>query len=92
MAIAILGPTFQDLAENVNKNVSQISYVFVGRSFGYFSGSLLGGILTDCMNVQLLLGKYTEVNHHTVFCIIVVGSPHVSLARWVITCTNTVIL
>uniref|UniRef100_A0ABM5G869 Sodium-dependent glucose transporter 1 n=1 Tax=Pogona vitticeps TaxID=103695 RepID=A0ABM5G869_9SAUR len=56
MAIAILGPTFQDLAENVNKNVSQISYIFVGRSFGYFSGSLLGGILTDCMNVQLLLG------------------------------------
>ncbi|XP_026582388.1 sodium-dependent glucose transporter 1 isoform X1 [Pseudonaja textilis] len=56
MAIAILGPTFQDLAANVNKNVSQISYIFVGRSAGYFGGSLIGGILFDCMNSKLLLG------------------------------------
>ncbi|KAF7253402.1 Sodium-dependent glucose transporter 1 [Varanus komodoensis] len=56
MAIAVLGPTFQDLATNVNKNVSQISYIFVGRSMGYFGGSLIGGILFDCMNAQLLLG------------------------------------
>ncbi|XP_007426651.1 sodium-dependent glucose transporter 1 [Python bivittatus] len=56
MAIAILGPTFQDLAANVNKNVSQISYIFVGRSLGYFGGSIIGGILFDCMNSQLLLG------------------------------------
>ncbi|XP_032072537.1 sodium-dependent glucose transporter 1 isoform X2 [Thamnophis elegans] len=56
MAIAVLGPTFQDLAANVNKNVSQISYIFVGRSAGYFSGSLIGGILFDCMNSKLLLG------------------------------------
>ncbi|XP_063167178.1 sodium-dependent glucose transporter 1 [Candoia aspera] len=56
MAIAILGPTFQDLAANVNKNISQISYIFVGRSVGYFSGSLIGGILFDCMNSQFLLG------------------------------------
>ncbi|XP_061479619.1 sodium-dependent glucose transporter 1 isoform X2 [Rhineura floridana] len=56
MAIAVLGPTFQDLAANVNRNVSQISYIFVGRSLGYFGGSLIGGILFDCMNAQLLLG------------------------------------
>ncbi|XP_066466889.1 sodium-dependent glucose transporter 1 isoform X1 [Tiliqua scincoides] len=56
MAIAILGPTFQDLAANVNKNVSQISYIFVGRSMGYFGGSLIGGILFDCLNAHLLLG------------------------------------
>uniref|UniRef100_A0A8D0BVQ0 Major facilitator superfamily domain containing 4B n=1 Tax=Salvator merianae TaxID=96440 RepID=A0A8D0BVQ0_SALMN len=56
MSIAILGPTFQDLAANVNRNVSQISYIFVGRSLGYFGGSLTGGILFDCMNAQLLLG------------------------------------
>ncbi|KAG8123939.1 hypothetical protein E2320_019317 [Naja naja] len=55
MSIAILGPTFQDLAANVNKNVSQISYIFVGRSLGYFGGSLIGGILFDCMNSKLLL-------------------------------------
>lgn len=62
MAIAILGPTFQDLAANVNKNVSQISYIFVGRSLGYFGGSLIGGILFDCMNGQLLLGKYIQID------------------------------
>ncbi|XP_054841845.1 sodium-dependent glucose transporter 1 [Eublepharis macularius] len=56
MAIAVLGPTFQDLAENVNRTVSQISYIFVGRSAGYFGGSLIGGLLFDCMNAQLLLG------------------------------------
>ncbi|XP_077157885.1 sodium-dependent glucose transporter 1 [Paroedura picta] len=56
MAIAVLGPTFQDLATNVNRSVSQISYIFVGRSTGYFGGSLIGGILFDYMNAQLLLG------------------------------------
>nr|XP_056712190.1 sodium-dependent glucose transporter 1 [Euleptes europaea] len=56
MAIAVLGPTFQDLATNVNRNVSQISYIFVGRAAGYFGGSLIGGILFDCMNAHLLLG------------------------------------
>ncbi|KAL8186405.1 UNVERIFIED_CONTAM: hypothetical protein K2H54_069718 [Gekko kuhli] len=56
MAIAVLGPTFQDLATNVNRSVSQISYIFVGRSAGYFGGSLIGGILFDYMNAQLLLG------------------------------------
>lgn len=60
MAIAILGPTFQDLAANVNKNVSQISYIFVGRSMGYFGGSLIGGILFDCMNSKFLLGKWKK--------------------------------
>ncbi|KAH0622221.1 hypothetical protein JD844_024337 [Phrynosoma platyrhinos] len=56
MAIAILGPTFPDLAANVNKNVSEISFIFVGRSSGYFGGSLIGGILVDCMNAHVLLG------------------------------------
>lgn len=67
MAIAILGPTFQDLAANVNKNVSQISYIFVGRSMGYFGGSLLGGILFDCLNAHLLLGKLTVTNIQFVY-------------------------
>lgn len=68
MAIAILGPTFQDLAENVNKNVSQISYIFVGRSMGYFGGSLIGGILFDSMNAHLLLGKLTDMTIQFVSC------------------------
>ncbi|XP_038617359.1 sodium-dependent glucose transporter 1 [Tachyglossus aculeatus] len=56
MSIAILGPTFQDLASNVNSNISSISFIFVGRSFGYLGGSVIGGILFDCMNHFLLLG------------------------------------
>ncbi|KAM5256533.1 sodium-dependent glucose transporter 1C-like [Ctenodactylus gundi] len=56
MTIAILGPTFQDLATNVNQNISSLSEIFVGRAFGYLGGSVLGGILFDCMNHVLLLG------------------------------------
>ncbi|XP_026173817.1 sodium-dependent glucose transporter 1 [Mastacembelus armatus] len=56
MCISVLGPTFHDLAVNVKKNISNISYVFVGRSAGYIGGSLLGGLLFDCMNPHLLLG------------------------------------
>ncbi|XP_042359314.1 sodium-dependent glucose transporter 1 [Plectropomus leopardus] len=56
MSISVLGPTFEDLAVNVKKNISNISYIFVGRSAGYIGGSLLAGILFDCMNPHFLLG------------------------------------
>ncbi|XP_048387029.1 sodium-dependent glucose transporter 1 [Stegostoma tigrinum] len=56
MSIAILGPTFKELATNVNKNLSEISYIFVGRSLGYVGGSLIGGILFDYANPYLLIG------------------------------------
>lgn len=56
MSISVLGPTFEDLAVNVKKNISNISYIFIGRSGGYIGGSLLGGFLFDCMNPHLLLG------------------------------------
>lgn len=56
MGISVLGPTFEDLAINVHKNISNISYIFVGRSMGYIGGSLLGGILFDYMDNHLLLG------------------------------------
>lgn len=56
MSISVLGPTFEDLAMNVNKNISNLSYIFVGRSAGYIGGSLLGGALFDNMNPHLLLG------------------------------------
>ncbi|NXP12731.1 MFS4B protein, partial [Thinocorus orbignyianus] len=55
MSIAVLGPTFPNLAANVHKNVSDIYYIFVGRSLGYLGGSVLGGVLFDCMNAHLLL-------------------------------------
>ncbi|XP_054871645.1 sodium-dependent glucose transporter 1 isoform X2 [Amphiprion ocellaris] len=57
MSISVLGPTFHDLAVNVKKDISNISYIFVGRSGGYIGGSLLGGLLFDCVNPHLLLGS-----------------------------------
>ena len=57
MSVAILGPTFQDLATNVNHNISSLSLIFVGRAFGYLGGSVIGGVLFDNMNHFLLLGK-----------------------------------
>lgn len=51
----MLGPTFQNLADNVHKNVTDIYYIFVGRSLGYLGGSVLGGILFDHVNAHLLL-------------------------------------
>lgn len=56
MGISVLGPTFEDLAANVHKNISNISYIFVGRAAGYIGGSLVGGILFECMNPHILLG------------------------------------
>ncbi|XP_008582749.1 PREDICTED: sodium-dependent glucose transporter 1 [Galeopterus variegatus] len=56
MSVAILGPTFQDLATNVNRNISSLSLIFVGRAIGYLTGSVIGGVLFDFMNHFLLLG------------------------------------
>lgn len=53
----MLGPTFPDLAQNVNRNISSLSEIFVGRALGYLCGSVVGGVLFDCMNHFLLLGK-----------------------------------
>lgn len=61
MAISVLGPTLEDLASNVNKNISNLSYIFMGRSAGYAGGSLLGGILFDIVNPHMLLGKVFEL-------------------------------
>ncbi|NWZ75210.1 MFS4B protein, partial [Poecile atricapillus] len=55
MSIAVLGPTFPNLAANVGRNVSDMYYIFVGRSLGCLTGSMVGGVLFDCMNATLLL-------------------------------------
>ncbi|KFO30514.1 Sodium-dependent glucose transporter 1A, partial [Fukomys damarensis] len=56
MSVGILGPTFQDLAVNVNRNISSLSLIFVGRASGFFCGSMIGGILFEYMNHVFLLG------------------------------------
>ncbi|NWW04141.1 MFS4B protein, partial [Oreocharis arfaki] len=55
LGVAVLGPTLPNLAANVHKNVTDIYYIFVGRSLGYLGGSVVGGVLFDCMNASLLL-------------------------------------
>lgn len=57
MSISVLGPTFGDLASNVRQSISNISYIFVGRSAGYMGGSVVAGFLFDIVNHHLLLGK-----------------------------------
>nr|XP_029487043.1 sodium-dependent glucose transporter 1-like isoform X1 [Oncorhynchus nerka] len=69
MSISVLGPTFQDLAINVNQDISNISYIFVGRSMGYIGGSMLSGILFDCMNSLLLLGLSMLITAFGMFAI-----------------------
>uniref|UniRef100_A0A8C8U0Y2 Major facilitator superfamily domain containing 4B4 n=1 Tax=Peromyscus maniculatus bairdii TaxID=230844 RepID=A0A8C8U0Y2_PERMB len=56
LSVAILGPTFPDLARNVNRNISSLSFIFVGRASGYLCGSMIGGVLFGCINHFLLLG------------------------------------
>ncbi|KAH0508490.1 Sodium-dependent glucose transporter 1A [Microtus ochrogaster] len=56
MSVAILGPTFQDLAANVNRNISGLSLIFVGRASGFLCGTMIGGVLFDHMNQFFLLG------------------------------------
>ncbi|NXL74641.1 MFS4B protein, partial [Leptocoma aspasia] len=55
LSIAVLGPTFPNLAASVGKNVSDIYYIFVGRSLGSLGGSMVGGVLLDCMDATLLI-------------------------------------
>lgn len=47
LAMASLGPTLPGLAEQTRASLSQISYLFTVRSFGFLLGSLLGGRLYD---------------------------------------------
>lgn len=67
MSVSVLGPTFNDLAQNVNSSISNISYIIVGRATGGIGGCLIGGILFEWMNPHLLLGKPspTGVCRHT---------------------------
>eukprot|EP00073_Rattus_norvegicus_P032771 XP_006256601.2 PREDICTED: sodium-dependent glucose transporter 1A isoform X1 [Rattus norvegicus] len=69
MSVAILGPTFQDLAENVNRNISNLSLIFVGRATGFLCGTTIGGILFDHMNQFFLLGASMVATTVTLYLI-----------------------
>jgi MFS transporter, FHS family, Na+ dependent glucose transporter 1 len=49
MAMASLGPTLPSLAEQTGASLSQISFLFTVRSFGFLLGSLLSGKFYDRM-------------------------------------------
>ncbi len=45
--MALLGPSLPWLAENTASRLDQISWIFAASSFGYMTGSLLGGRIYD---------------------------------------------
>src|SRR5688572_8819505 len=47
LAVASLGFTIPDLAEQTGTQLSEISFLFITRSLGYLFGALLGGRLYD---------------------------------------------
>ncbi|KAL3841363.1 hypothetical protein ACJMK2_019521 [Sinanodonta woodiana] len=55
LCISIPGPTLLDLGERVHADTGPMTLVFTGRSLGYLVGSILGGVLFDHFNKQLLL-------------------------------------
>ena len=55
LSFAIPGPTLPDLGDRVQATVAQMMMMFAARSAGYLLGSVLGGVLFDCFDKQLLL-------------------------------------
>ncbi|XP_005108307.1 uncharacterized protein LOC101852725 [Aplysia californica] len=55
ICIAIPGSTIQDLGAHVKKRVSQVAFIFTARAFGYLIGSVVGGVLFDLFDQQVLL-------------------------------------
>lgn len=49
LAMAALGPTLPGLADQVHASLSEISYLFTARSFGFLLGSLFSGKFYDRM-------------------------------------------
>ncbi|KAK7835247.1 hypothetical protein U0070_017783, partial [Myodes glareolus] len=64
MSVAILGPTLYGLAANMNRNISGLSLIFVGRASGFLCGTMIGGVLFDHMNQFFLLDGSLTDGHH----------------------------
>eukprot|EP00054_Salpingoeca_dolichothecata_P022365 m.146474 g.146474 ORF g.146474 m.146474 type:complete len:534 (+) comp24313_c0_seq2:223-1824(+) len=47
LVVAMLGPTLLDLGHLTNSTVQVMAFVFTARSFGYLTGSVVGGQLFD---------------------------------------------
>jgi FHS family Na+ dependent glucose MFS transporter 1 len=55
-AASVTGPTLNGLSQHTHSTIDQISYLFVLRSLGYMSGSLLAGRLYDRVKGHPLMG------------------------------------
>lgn len=53
--MAIPGPTLLDLGRRVSRDVEHMTFIFTARSFGYLIGSVVGGVLFDFFDQQILL-------------------------------------
>lgn len=55
LCVAIPGPTLIDLGDRLKATTAEMMVVFVTRSLGYLVGAMIGGVLFDSFNKQLLL-------------------------------------
>ena len=53
--MAIPGPTLLDLQQQTNTDTETVSRIFTGRSVGYLLGTIVSGMLFDCLNHNVLL-------------------------------------
>ncbi|KAL4224665.1 hypothetical protein ACF0H5_015362 [Mactra antiquata] len=74
LCVAIPGPTLLDLEDQLQATTSQMMIVFASRSLGYLLGALLGGVLFDCFDKQLLL-----------FCTLLLSSVATVVIPWSLT-------
>ncbi|XP_071956105.1 sodium-dependent glucose transporter 1A-like isoform X2 [Antedon mediterranea] len=56
LCIAVLGPTLPFLESQTGSTPSQIVYVFLGRGFGYFIGSIMTGCMFEMLNPLMFIG------------------------------------
>lgn len=71
MCVAIPGPTLLDLGDQLEATTAEMMVVFATRSIGSLAGALIGGVLFDCLNKQLLL-----------FCTLLLGAVATSVIPW----------
>ena len=82
---AILGPTLLSLQQHLHTTLPKISWVFAGRSIGYLSGAILGGMLFETFNPLFLLAV----------CLLLCGigiviAPYVTTVMFLAICISSV--
>ena len=55
LCISIPGATLLDLEERTHSSTEHIALIFTARSMGYLLGSIVGGVLFDYFDQQILL-------------------------------------